>query len=197
MEFYLPAIIALIILFCFGVVMLTNPRSIEYEEVDVVDPAGGAPIRRSFPREVWHPWGTFGELCLLPVIMILSMTLCLLVMSSENLISSRQAMWSLVGVANPDGAHAVLDAPGDLDVVKSTSPGMGTATFSIPKGIRPLWVIVNVKKGTESDSIVLPQALVQAGAITFDHKKLADPDTVEVQFGTVTGPSGAALWAKP
>jgi hypothetical protein len=131
-----------------------------------------------------------GGLILLP---LLAVCIFVLVVDSDHLVQTRMGLWSMCGVGNPDGAHAVLDAPDELTVTS----GSNQVTFTIPKGVDPLWIIVTVKREMDVDSLLVPLDANDDGKVTFTHAKIKESDSVKVMYGTAIGPSAEAEWKKP
>ena len=188
-----PAAFVALFLITFALVCFLNPYEIEEREQDVRD-SGGNLVKMKVPTKVWSPLGACVDMVGIVLIPILAICIFLLITRSDNLVQTRLGLWKLCtlgSVKNPDGAHAVLDAP---DALKVTADA---ADFTIPEGVDPLWVIVTVSTGKDVDSLLVPLSSVKEGKVNFKHAKITTAEKVKVMYGTATGPSAEAEWINP
>jgi hypothetical protein len=187
-----PAVFAVLFLLAFAAVAFFNPTQVVEEEIDARD-TGGNLVKVKVSKTKVSGLGTAMEIGGLILLPLLAVCIFVLVVDSDHLVQTRMGLWSMCGVGNPDGAHAVLDAPDELTVTS----GSNQVTFTIPKGVDPLWIIVTVKREMDVDSLLVPLDANDDGKVTFTHAKIKESDSVKVMYGTAIGPSAEAEWKKP
>lgn len=189
------AVVVFLLLVCAIVVAVTEPMVIRKRKVMVTPPGGGAPVEEEIPETKWSFWGGVTEVTLIPMIGLLSIAIFLLVVPSDMMVQSRLGLWNMLLVDNPDSAHSVYDPPQALVVTD------GQATFEIPQGIQPLWIVVTL--GVD-DSYSVPLDCVKTSkddttkqtirTVTYKNKLISAKKPLKAMYGIATGPSGETVW---
>ncbi len=189
----IPAVFVALFLAAFAAVAFFNPTRVVEEEVDARDASNNNLVKVKVSKTKVSALGTTMEMGGLILLPLFAVCIFVLVVDSDHLVQTRLGLWNMLGVGNPDGVHAVLDAPDELNVTSASNQ----VTFTIPKGVDPLWIIVTVKREMDVDSLLVPLDANDDGKVTFTHAKIKEAESIKVMYGTAIGPSAEAEWKKP